>query len=45
LAKDRNRGNREPKKPKAAKKAVAATTGFIRPTQASDRKPPELGKK
>jgi hypothetical protein len=35
MAKDRNRGNREPKKPKADKKPVQAGSTFLRPQPAS----------
>jgi hypothetical protein len=31
MSKDRNRGNREAKKPKAEKKAPAAASTFLRP--------------
>ncbi len=33
MPKDRNRGNREAKKPKAAKKPAAAASTFLRPQQ------------
>jgi hypothetical protein len=43
VAKGQNRGNREPKKPKANKKpAVPATSPFIR--EPSPRPPPAKGK-
>jgi hypothetical protein len=38
LAKDRNRGNREAKKPKADKKTAQATTSFLRPQQPASPK-------
>lgn len=43
MAKGQNRGNREPKKPKAAKKpAAAATSPFVR--EPSPRPTPSKGK-
>jgi hypothetical protein len=44
MAKDRNRGNREPKKPKASKKPTVATSNFLRPQQ-PERKPAQDSKK
>ena len=40
MSKERNRGNREAKKPKADKKAAPATSSFLRPQQ-TDKKPPQ----
>jgi hypothetical protein len=44
MAKDRNRGNREPKKPKASKKPAVAASTFLRPPQ-PERKPAADSKK
>jgi hypothetical protein len=42
MAKDRNRGNREAKKPKADKKPAQAGTTFLRP-QPTKPQPPAKG--
>jgi len=39
VSKERNRGNREPKKPKANKKPSQAGSTFLRPQQPASPKP------
>ncbi len=44
MAKGRDRGNREPKKPKTAKKPELATSSFIKPSSSKTAPKPALGK-
>lgn len=41
MSKERNRGNREAKKPKADKKPTQANASFLRPQQPASPKPVE----
>jgi len=44
MSKDRNRGNREPKKPKATKKPAAQAASFLPPPRDVPTKPKDKGK-
>jgi hypothetical protein len=43
MPKDRNRGNREAKKPKASKKPALAASTFLRPTAPATPAKPKAG--